>query len=687
MRFGVRQYFILTIGLLVGLSARADTNVSVDIGWGDRTHPGAWTPIFITVTDPKPRNAVAELHAPHDMRMAMKIELPIAIGPSAQTYVIYAPLINSWSESLSLTLRDQSTGKLLYEERLLDQNSPNAQHPNLFNVNGNSGPFIGVSGRAPAMAQLESGGGVAPTLGFLHESRLPRIAKGYDALRILALNQPDFNTLDPSQQSAISDWVYAGGRLVLWLSEDPIPAGGPLISLLPCRVGEVTTITLSKKDLHDAGIADRFGKFKARQLTPLENTVSIPLLGESGAKAIRGQRGLGSVTVINFDASGPDFNAGSDALRFWSKIVELPTAGSANENPQLPRQIQEQKRADAAGQIIDLLGDVPGVGSFGFKYVAMVLLGMMVLVGPVDWFVLKWMGRQPWTWITTLGWIGLITTGAISIGSIFRSGDLHYRTLQVIDQVDKSVVARTDVIGIYSPKNDDYQIETPAGSFWEPISTDVYGYGGGMMHSIAFRQDGSSNLPGEMAINVWSLRFLIGETLGKSEPVIAASLTADLSKHTMTGSITNLGNSTLTRLWVRTPYGTQDLSTQSGFPVGGLAPKATVHISMSIAEKNPVDLWTAIEPPNSNYRGYRQNIPHKPIDHLAIVRAAGNLSTVRSDRIERLLNRDNPSPVCVIYGLCESPSPTLKLIGHEPIEKHWQVIRAVLPIQTSQVLK
>ena len=690
MRFGVWQCFILTLGVLAGLPSGADTNVSVDIGWGERTRPGAWTPVFITVSDPKPRNAIAELRAPHDMRTAMVIDQPIAISSSPQTYVIYAPLVNSWSEPISLKIRDLATGKSLYDEPLLDQSNSDAPHHGLFNVRNNSGLFFGVSGRAPAMMQLEAGTDHAPTFGFLRESRLPRIARGYDPLQVLVLNQPDFTALESEQQIAIGDWVRAGGRLVLWPSENPIPAGGPLIDLLPCRVGEVTTVTLSKKDLKDAGLADRFGKFKARVLTPTGNSISIPLLGKSGALANRGHRGFGTVTVINFDASGLDFNSTLDAERFWGSIVDLSThtKSSGSDQPQNSNglQIQEQKRSEAAGQIIDLLGDVPGVGAFGFKYVAMVLLGMMVIVGPVDWFVLKWLGRQPWTWVTTLGWIGLITTGAISIGSIFRSGDLHYRTLQVIDQAEGAVVARTDVIGIYSPKNDDYQLDATAGSWWEPISTDQFNYGGGMMKSIAFQQDARSNLPGEMSINVWSLRFLSGETIGKTEAVIATSLVIEPGTNTITGTITNLGQSPLTHLWLRTQYGTEDLTEQSGFPAGGLASKATLHISTSIKKPDAVDVWNTAAPNPPSYGNYGQHSASKPADAFAIVRAAGDLSSLRSERINRLMSKVSPAPVGTIYGLCETPASAVKLPGHDAHEKHWQVIRALVPLKNSQSL-
>src|SRR5437588_1985061 len=117
-----RAWCILLGWAAVAFPMRAATSVDVEIGWNGRSRNGAWTPVFITVSDPKPRNAAAQLSLPHDSTMGMAIEQPIAIGPSPQTFVIYAPLIDTWGESTTLKIRDRTTGKVLSELTLLDRN-------------------------------------------------------------------------------------------------------------------------------------------------------------------------------------------------------------------------------------------------------------------------------------------------------------------------------------------------------------------------------------------------------------------------------------------------------------------------------------------------------------------------------------------------------------------------------------
>jgi hypothetical protein len=286
--------------------------------------------------------------------------------------------------------------------------------------------------------------------------------------------------------------------------------------------------------------------------------------------------------------------------------------------------------------------------------------------------------------VTTAGWIGLITTVAIFIGSIVRSGDLHYRGLEVVDQVDGSVVARTEVIGIYSPKSDDYQLKPAHAGWWEPITTDQYGYSRGMMRTVPFRQDGSANLPEEMRIDVWNLRFLSGETIEKDEPAIAATLNQlpnpSLPLH-LTGSITNLGDSPLQHAWLRMYSANTDLSAQPNWPAGGIAPKASWSFDLSTPYNYDQSSWTPA-PTTMRSNGLNgQQSAIMPRDPKAIVRAAGGLSTLRNQRIEQLIGTHQEG---MIYALAEDAAAgATTLDNHQAIEKHWRIIRAAVPLRVT----
>lgn len=685
-----------------------EPTLRAEVGWGGRTRSGKWAPVFVAVSSPRARNAIVELFAPHDATQASRIDLPVAVGPIEQTYVLYAPLLNS-GEPVRISLLDASTGKLLKDRTLIDSfgYSDDSDHQNPFIVT--SGAFVGVSGRGPALGALEQGN-ETPAVSFLEPSRLPRTARGYDALDLLALNQPDLAVMPYEQQAAIKDWVEAGGRLLIWPGENPLPPTGPIASLLPGKVGDVQVVTLTKEQLEAAGLPTRFGTFTGRTVSPEPGaTVKYPFTQSvaPGAVAVTGYRGLGQVTLVSFNLSALLFDDQEKQKRFFSGFLDLSTRDGTNSRNAWESRPANQSQA--AGQLMDLMGDVPGVGTFGFGYVAMVMLGMMAIVGPIDWFVLKWMRRQPWTWATTAGWIGLITAVALSLGTLLRSGELHFRTVSIIDQVDDRVVARLDAIGLYSPRTTDYRFEVRPGTWWEPMSADQFNVSRDVMRAIPFRQGANENVPQEDTVRVWNLRFLTGEVEGKGDPALAIDLWLTPGKQTSAatrpsawsrkpprepgrvhGTIRNVSTTTLPNLWLRTKLGVFDLAKQPGFPNGGLPAGASLTVDFPLNTRTiGFEPWAATanqtQPPgNGRYPIAVSDTTSALNNALAITKAIGNLPAERSREIDQRLTSSDRGAWAVVYAESEPSEGDVKLVDEQPKTKHWQVTRTLVPLKEGE---
>jgi hypothetical protein len=168
MRPGVRQGLAILLALLPGLPlwAANKINLDIDIGWRGHARLGAWTPLFIHVSATNPVGAMIDLYAPHDSSTALNIHQPITIGPASRTYTLYAPLLDSWNNPITLRIRDRATGDLLIERPLLDQGGNDYFSPNAALFKRSTNLFIAVSGRAPALGDLANGP-TFPQLGFL----------------------------------------------------------------------------------------------------------------------------------------------------------------------------------------------------------------------------------------------------------------------------------------------------------------------------------------------------------------------------------------------------------------------------------------------------------------------------------------------------------------------------------------
>ena len=93
----------------------------------------------------------------------------------------------------------------------------------------------------------------------------------------------------------------------------------------------------------------------------------------------------------------------------------------------------QQREATALGGR-DLLGNVPGAGSLGLD-MWRDLIAMMVIVGPVDWLVLKKLGRH-----LDVGDDDRVDRPGDAVGGVcgasVQSGELHFRTFHWWNQVD-----------------------------------------------------------------------------------------------------------------------------------------------------------------------------------------------------------------------------------------------------------
>src|SRR5205823_5224121 len=139
-----------------------------------------------------------------------------------------------------------------------------------------------------------------------------------------------------------------GGHLVLWPDTGPVPEVGPLIDLLPCRIGDVEALTLTPLQLQNQTLPERFGKLRQRRLQPKPDTVAFSPFDGKDPVIVRGRAGLGHVTVVSFNPSELQFNSAGSAQIFFGSIFDVTAkARPSNTNWTTVRrngfQIQDDK--------------------------------------------------------------------------------------------------------------------------------------------------------------------------------------------------------------------------------------------------------------------------------------------------------------------------------------------------------
>jgi len=735
----IRHSYILAVALtlsplfipppqLRAQSTSDEPKITVDIGWEGSFRESRWNPLFVTITCPGPnRQAFLEVLVSNYNSDPMRIAVPVVAGPTPATYTIYAPLSYYSLNNTVVTLRDAATGRFM-AEHFLNWAGKTLNFNQLLNY---TDVFIGVSGDKTNLHQVKSQlEEISIRSGYLPRYRLPENPVPYDGVSALVLDKPDFRQFPIEQQQALLDWVRAGGQLILWPGTDPIPRDSPLARALPCAIGDNTVLSLSGQTLSGNSLPNRLAQLTARELTPLPDSLGrppdhIPLLSNTpGASAFCRRTGTGQIVVVPFDVSSLTFDAAAGAADLWRPLLAgvydvpnpLPATGTrATTNGW-------QYKANAIAHNQDVLGDVPGVGRFGFSYIAWLLLAMAAIVGPLDWIILKRLRRQPWTWFTTSGWILLITLSAILIGQRAKSGDLYYRSLHLIDQADDSVVATSSLIGIYSPRTARYDLSFPRDSWWStPTAVNYFGGSRGARSDIDCRQDLRGTRPDSLTVNIWNLRFLEGQSIESGPAPIQADLTIEKGKPApappgarktarkrkspappsppaapvpawpppptppptsarIKGTITNHGPHPLNNLLLRTQLGICTLDNLT------VAPGETIQVDKPLAINNLFPTTTP-NPALTGYYSYNYAFAYSsgtppPPATQPVHQAAGDLAADRSERITFLLEAHDD--LAVIYAQAQDPAPAVTMHNESPHEQHYQFIRALVPTKTTQ---
>jgi hypothetical protein len=606
-----------------------------------------------------------------------------------------------------VTLRDADTGKTLAR----DPEDPDSS-PSFYNrIVSNDHRLVGISGDRTLLQSLEGKMGITPIeTTYLTPRLLPRSPIGYDSLDLLVLNRPNLAKLEADQQKAILDWVHSGGNLLLWPGEDPLPEpdSSLIVQALPCRVGGIQDYLFDQSDLEQLGLKKHFESMRngirGRTLTPdpkAKGIDAIPLFPKAEGSAYARQFGFGRIVVVPIDLSQIEFDS-DGAGRVWSPLLrgtglrpdEVGKSPFGTSNNSFGADPDASRQQSALRVLQDHLGNVPGLGQFGFSYVALVLIGMMVIVGPVDWFVLKMLGRQPWTWVTTTGWIALVTFGAVYAGYVLKSGDLHYRTIRLVDQVGDQTAGEVDLAFVYAPKTGEYHLDAavpagaavaapsrePAPGWWLPASVDSYSRGG-IITDVDFHQTDSGNAPEAMLINVWNMRFLRGETVAAGPAVLDAKLEMKRAKgpngadsYRLVGTIKNLTGKPLVNVRIGTWEGYAVAPDRSAEPLLPLLARLEAN---SEARVDAVIVAIADTPAPRQMNYGRYGVESSPVDASQVWQLARELAGRRAHRADVLMQS---GAWAAVYAERPDADPPASLREPGARQQHYELIRAVVPL-------
>lgn len=586
MKQGLQMYRKLSI-LLAGLmfvlpvvtsAKESPFNVDAFFGWDGCYRPMEWTPVEIGISTnlTEPFAGGVSVSSQQDGLNKLNVSHTFVITPDLP---VYLPLVSKFAyaaDSCTVTLSNERDRTVWYNNFDLWDYS---QENRVLTALSEKDMLIGLIGpRKFGLFQLseETASKAKKEFGKVYVK--DKIAKmtpwdwtGFVSLDLLILYDPDYSVMRPQQLNAISQWVSNGGRLLVILGSNPLTADNPIVKLLPFEVAEAKQITLDSSVLGSWSLdASQEEKIVCQPLSAKSETMIYK--AEKNSEDVCffavGCVGFGRVAVMAFDPAALSDTQRGETTGFWinriGSVIGNSSDGSSSsalnnsvDYPVTMRQMstfrsivkaesvtEDEKKQNYGGRSYDIgfaqagsnaimehLHNIVEMRPLSIGWVILILVLLAILLGPVDYIVLKRKGLLPLTWLTSTGWIILFTICAYYGVQALRGGRMQMRVVTVTDGIAGADTAwSTAHSGLFAPSSSNYKLDGLTEKQWfsgiTPTAARVYDYNrSSATRNIYCAQHDGSNLPTSLPINIWTMQCLLTE-----EPMDNMPFAAEVSR-------------------------------------------------------------------------------------------------------------------------------------------------------------
>lgn len=515
-----RGFARLAIGLVVGLLLtaapllRGAIRFDVMAGYSGSAPQNAWYPLTCELQNTGPSvNAVIEIATDRLIQAPtrrLRLELP-----ANTTKRVTIPVFTAIRYSGDTV-------------RLLDERGKILAEPNFISSQGGVGrPVLGFLSRAsagvPSIPQAKSKNvEVQPLAVRLQAEFFPDNPLVLDGIPSMYLNSERAMNLTQPQYTALLAWIQHGGNLILGCEQiADLTSRDWIRSLLPFDPASTVTVdshgqlqqwireytALSPNDtplVQPQPTPPRVRNnrpnpnMRSQRVQPPAVEEAIDLAEDSSFESaslpiitgklrdgkvlvgtdtspiiIQAQRGRGKITVLTFSPEREPFISWKNRGWFWAKISNVPSK-IYKSTEYIP-----SYGWNSTDGIFGSMVETKQVRKLPLTWLLMLLGVYLVVIGPLDQYVLKKAKRQMLTWITfpiyVIAFSGLI----YFIGFYLRAGDLECNELNVVDILpnaelgratpsadgsassgaDAAVLRGQTYCSIYSPLNNKYPLK------------------------------------------------------------------------------------------------------------------------------------------------------------------------------------------------------------------------------------
>ena len=547
-------WFLLVLAAAPALCAAV--RFDVFLGYDGIIPENSWFPVVCEVQNDGP-GFVGEIEVTAGQFGQGQNRLLVVELPTGTTKRIVLPAFsaNRWNNSWNVRLRDER-GRIRAEVLNKQSRKQIAWQAPLVGAlvrNATGVPVMPETADIEKMLQGKPRGNrndLQPAVARLQPNLFPDNPLALGGLNVLYLNpeKAGSDQLKDPQVKALLAWLYGGGHLIVGVEQITDLTGNPwLNALLPADVTGITT------SVDHAALQSWLGDLSFRPASPPKlitrptpnnrpgrpippqptpDTTVAPLtqlagdddfdkaglllatcrlrdgrvlIGSSTAPlAITARRGRGQVTLLTFSPEREPFLSWKNRPWFWAKLIDAPEQWlSGGEN------YGGNHNIDA---VCGAMVDSKQIRKLPVGWLLLLLIGYLVVIGPLDQYWLKKINKQMLTWLTFPAYVALFSLLIYLIGYKLRAGESEWNELHVVDVTPHG--SRADLRGwtfgsVYSPVNARYRFASDeAFASWRGEAQR--NYGGNESGRAEVLQRGN-NFQADISVPVWTSQLFVND--------------------------------------------------------------------------------------------------------------------------------------------------------------------------------
>jgi hypothetical protein len=303
-------------------------------------------------------------------------------------------------------------------------------------------------------------GPTRPDIIALRAGDLPPRVEPWFAIDQLIWQDVNTSALSGEQLKALDGWLAAGGRLVVvggttgTTTLAGLPAG-----MLPYRPSK--TVDSTAQDIRSllGTLAAPQGVYPALAGALERGTA----LASSGGLVIAAEApyGRGETALIGLDPAQPGLAGSKAGQALWRRAL----AGSGGDARGFP--------VPNDASILGALNGLPSVELPRVDQLFGLLAGYIIVVGPLNYLVLRRLDRREWAWLTIPALVLVFAVGTYGVGRVLKGDDVIVNQLSIVRSSSGTEQGLAQAyIGVYSPTRQRFDVSVGRSPLLSTVASD-----------------------------------------------------------------------------------------------------------------------------------------------------------------------------------------------------------------------